>query len=146
MSYAMRSACPKCGALTGKLERRGAQNCVFCECGAFQYNAPRVETGDAVRTVTTVHNGIKPKQRARILLRDGRACVLCHARNRPLHVGHLLSVEAGLSVDLTEAELNDDSNLAAMCDECNLGLGKEPIPLRIYAGILRLSTRGVLRL
>jgi 5-methylcytosine-specific restriction endonuclease McrA len=116
---------------------------VRCECGRACYNAPKVETGEAARTVTTVHNGIRPKQRARILARDNRTCVMCHAADRPLHVGHLLSVDAGLSVGLTEAELNDDSNLASMCDECNLGLGAEPIPLRIYAAIVKLACKGV---
>ena len=145
-TYALREACRKCGGNRGRIETRGGQDCVFCNsCDSFQYNAPKVETGRAVRTCSTVHNGIKPKQRARILLRDGSACVICHATDKPLHVGHLLSVEAGLSVGLTERELNDDSNLAAMCDECNLGLGKEPIPLRIYAAIVKIATRGVTR-
>lgn len=143
--FLMRTACRRCGSTRGNVVAINGQNVVRCECGLFQYNAPKVETGQVSRSVTTVHNGIKPKQRARILARDGGACVMCHAANRPLHVGHLLSVEAGLSVGLTEAELNHDDNLGSMCEECNLGLGPEPIPLRIYAAILQIARRGINR-
>jgi hypothetical protein len=119
---------------------------VFCDCGLFQYNAPRVETGRAVRSVTTVHNGIGPKQRARVLMRDGNACAICHASDKPLHVGHLLSVEVGLECGLTEVELNDDENLAAMCDECNLGLSDRPVPLRLAVAILKANIRALSRI
>lgn len=140
--YPLRKPC-SCGSTTGRIEERGAQDCVFCSCGRFQYNAPRVETGKAVRTVATVHNGISTKQRARILLRDGNACSICHAKDKHLHVGHLLSVDVGLSMGLTEVELNDDENLAAMCDECNLGIGNTPLPLRLCVAILRSCVRGL---
>ena len=142
-TFAMREPCRKCGSNRGRIAPRGSQDCVFCECGAFQYNAPKTETGRAPVTVTAAHEAIKPRQRARILLRDGRACVICHRIDRPLHVGHLLSVDAGLSVGLTIRELNDDCNLAAMCDACNLGLGNEPVPLRICAAILSLTLKGM---
>lgn len=144
--YAMRASCRRCGSTHGHIESRGNQDCVFCDCGLFQYNAPRVETGRAVRSVTTVHNGIGPKQRARVLMRDGNACAICHASDKPLHVGHLLSVEVGLECGLTEVELNDDENLAAMCDECNLGLSDRPVPLRLAVAILKANIRALSRI
>jgi hypothetical protein len=139
----MRAPCKECNSVVGRIKPTGAQDCVFCECGKFQYNAPRVETGRAVRTVATVHNGVTTKQRARILLRDGNACALCHAQDKPLHAGHLLSVDVGISMGLTEVELNDDANLAAMCDECNSGVSDTPLPLRVCVAILKASTRGL---
>jgi 5-methylcytosine-specific restriction endonuclease McrA len=138
----MRASCRfDCGSADGYITTVNGQDTVRCRtCNRFQYNAPRVETGRAPRTVTTVHNGIKPAQRARVLERDGR-CVLCGRRD-DLHVGHLIPVARGLETGLTEVELNDDENLAAMCDECNLGLGARPLALWVVAPILRLRLRG----
>jgi hypothetical protein len=58
-----------------------------------------------------------------------------------LHVGHLLSVEKGLAQGLTERELNHDENLAAMCEECNLSLGNEPVRLAICFALLKARLR-----
>ena len=144
--YRMRKPCVSCGSEFGRIRETGAQDCVYCLCGRFQYNAPRVETGKAVRTVTTVHNGIKPKQRARILVeRAGCRCELCGSTKGELHVGHLLSVEVGLKQGLTEDELNDDENLAAMCAECNLGIGRNPIPLRLAVALQMARVRRKLK-
>jgi hypothetical protein len=71
---------------------------------------------------------------------------MCHAQDKPLHAGHLLSVDVGISMGLTEVELNDDANLAAMCDECNSGVSSTPLPLRICVAILKASTRGIARI
>lgn len=118
------------------IETRNGQDCVFCDgCKRLCYNAPKTETGRASRSVTTVHNGIAPSKRARILERDNGRCVLC-GRKENLHAGHLLSVAAGLKQGLTEVELNADENLAAMCDECNLGLGERPVPIRLMMAVL----------
>lgn len=139
MNYVMRVPCKfGCGTTDGYLETRNGQDCVLCSaCKRLNYNAPKTETGRAVRSVTTVHNGIKPNQRARILERATGACELCHASNKPLHVGHLLSVDEGLKLGLTELEINHDENLSAMCDECNLGLSSRPVPLRLLMAMLR---------
>ncbi len=110
-------------------------------CGKWQYNAPRVETGRAVRSVTTVHKDLKPKARANVLLRSTGHCELCGASGVPLHVGHLLSVKDGLDRGLTEVELNGEENLAAMCEECNLGLGKQTVPLRLVVAIVLARLR-----
>ena len=41
----------------------------------------------------------------------------------------------------TERELNDDENLAAMCADCNLGLGEAPPLLWITVPLLLLRLR-----
>lgn len=136
MAYQMREPCRYCNSEEGNISPRGGQNCVFClGCGRLAYNAPRTETGETVRTVTTIHNGIRPKQRARILLRANGVCELCGARQL-LHVGHLLSVDDGLKAGSTEAVLNSDENLAALCEECNLGIGSASVTLRL---LMRLA-------
>lgn len=138
MSFQMRNPCRfGCGSTSGSITTKNGQDCVYCGgCGKHQYNAPKTETGREVRSVTTVHNGIKPKQRARVLERDNGRCVLCGGKG-DLHVGHLLSVADGLRQGLTELEINDDENLAAMCVECNLGLSERPVPIRLLLAILK---------
>lgn len=143
-SHALRKPCP-CGGAAGRIETRNGQDCVFClDCSRFQYNAPRVETGREVRTVSTVHGGITSRRRARILLRANAHCELC-GKSGNLHVGHLLSVKDGLRMQLTEVEINDDENLAALCDECNLGLGEETVPLRLAVAIVMTRVRNTAR-
>lgn len=135
--YQMRKPCP-CGSELGYLTEVNGQDTVRClACDRHCYNAPRTETGRAVRSVSTVHNGIKPKLRVKIIERDGGRCVICHADNRPLHVGHIVSVDAGLAIGLADSEINDEENLIAMCEECNLGQGDQPIPLSVAIRILR---------
>lgn len=135
--YQMRAAC-KCGSGFGRITETNGQDVVRCiSCDAYCYSAPRVETGRKQRSVTTVHKGIRPKLRAKILERDGYRCVLCCAVNVPLHVGHVVSVDAGLATGLKDEEINDEENLIAQCEECNLGQGAQPIPLRVAIAILK---------
>lgn len=139
-AYTLRAPCRFCLAegvavVDGFVVEVNHQDVVRCgRCNRAAYNAPRTETGRAPRTVTTIHNGIKPTQRARILLRD-RRCVLCGTTDA-LQIGHLISVAAGLEAGLTELQLNDDENLAAMCAECNIGIGERPVPLWITVPLL----------
>lgn len=144
-SYRMRAPCSVCGSELGTLTETGAQDVVRCVCGKFQYNAPRVETGKAVRSVSTVHEAIKPALRARVLLRGNCRCELCGKRvtdtTAELHVGHVVSVKRGLEMNLTDAELNDEDNLLALCSECNLGMGAEPLPLRLLVNVLMARLR-----
>lgn len=136
--YRMRKPCPHCGNAIGRLEDKNGQDTVRCSaCGRHCYNAPRTETGRSVRTVATIHKALRPSLRARVIERDGFACVLCRATETRLHVGHLIPVEAGILYGLTDAEINDEENLAAMCEECNLGYGNRPIPLRTAIAIVR---------
>jgi 5-methylcytosine-specific restriction endonuclease McrA len=133
----MRAPCKACSDTDGVVAEVNGQDTVRCAtCNRFQYNAPRTETGRAERTVTTVHNGIKPKQRAKIIMRAGAKCEYCGARG-DLHVGHILSVEAGLNYGIGDDLLNHDENLLALCPECNLGMGHEPMSLRLAVAILR---------
>jgi len=53
-----------------------------------------------------------------------------------LHVGHIISVKSGHDSGLTDQEINSDENMIAECDQCNLGHGSEPVPLRMYIAIL----------
>ena len=128
---------PACDCQEGEIRTRNGQDCVFCvKCNRHQYNAPKTETGRAVRSVQTTHEAIKPKQRWRIIQRASSRCELCGARDN-LHVAHVLSVEAGHKQGLSDDILNSDENLIAACAECNLGMGSEPIPIRILIPLLK---------
>lgn len=140
----MRAPCRGCSCEFGTITESGAQDVVRClDCKRWCYNAPRVETGKAIRSVQTVHEAIKPKLRAKIIERANGHCELCGkgAELGPLHVGHLVSVEQGLASGLTEVELNDPENLAAACAECNLGIGKQTVTLRMAMAILMARLR-----
>jgi 5-methylcytosine-specific restriction endonuclease McrA len=128
--------CKRCKSTTGRIETKSGQDCVYCtECGAFQYNAPRTETGREVRSLRT-RPDISPSQRTRILDRDGGTCILCHSSDRPLDIGHLISVDDGNKIGLTEAQIYHDDNLAAMCAPCNSGYGSRTVNPRIIAAAL----------
>lgn len=147
LAFRMSRGCPGCGGLDGRIVPTNGQNVVRClGCGRAVYNAPKVETGERARSVSTVHASITTKKRARVLERATARCELCGRAGEGvvLHVGHLLSVERGIAEGLTEIEVNDEENLAAMCEECNLGIGKEIVPLRLAIAITmaRLRRRG----
>lgn len=131
--FKMRAPCKYgCQGGDGYIETKNGQDCVKCnECGRHQYNAPKTETGREARTVSTVHEAINPKMRYRVLERATGKCELCGKTDCNLHVGHLVSVDVGMREGMTDAEINSDENLCSMCDECNLGAGKTPIPLRL---------------
>jgi 5-methylcytosine-specific restriction endonuclease McrA len=136
--FTMRTPCKGCGGSLGHIVEKNGQDTVRClACDTYCYCAPRVETGRAVRSVRTAHKGVRPSLRSKILERDGHRCVLCKADNVPLHVGHVVSVDAGFATGLTDSEINDEENLIAQCEECNLGQGAQPIPLRVAIAILR---------
>lgn len=133
----MREPCPKCAVIECSITEKNNQDVVRCINGHYCYCAPRTETGREVRSVTTIHNGVKPKLRSKILERDGYRCVLCRAETKRMHVGHVVSVAEGFTTGLSDDEINDEENLIAVCDECNLGQGSQPIPLRVAIAILR---------
>ena len=136
--HMLRRPCGKCGDTRGVIKPRGFQDCVFCRgCQAFQYNAPRVETGRELRSVQTVHSAIKPKLRARVLMRANLSCEICHAWSRELQIGHLISVADGIAHGLSDDDINSEENLAAMCAECNSGIGKQTVPLRLAVVMIR---------
>ena len=134
--YPLRKPC-LCTCETGYIRERNGQQCVYCgRCHRHQYNAPKSETGLAQRSVSS-RPLLKPARRARILERDNGACVGCHRSDVILHVGHLLSVEDGRRLGASEDEIWSDENLAAMCEECNLGFGKLTVSLRLVYRILQ---------
>ena len=134
--YVMREPCRACAATDGVIEERGGQQSVRCINGHWVYNAPKTETGLAQRSITTIHNGIKPSQRARILDWALGRCELCGGMKN-LHVSHLLAVKDGFEAGLTDQEINSDGNLAALCEECNLGLSSLSISPLLYVVLLR---------
>lgn len=137
----MREVCRRCGEKRGYIETKSGQDVVYClACDAYAYCAPRAETGKPQRSVRT-RPDIKPKQRVRVLIRDGNRCVLCHADDKTLHIGHLLGYEEGKAVGATDDELYDDDNLAAMCEECNLGLGIEQLSPLAMLRVLRVRRK-----
>jgi hypothetical protein len=131
-----RRACPSCGGWKAYLKREGSHDGVYCaDCGTWNYWAPGAETGRKPRTVANLRKDVSASQRARILNRDNARCVLCGVGDGPLHVGHLLSVEDGIALGAANDVLNDDANLAAMCETCNLGL-RSSVDGRTYAAIM----------
>ena len=133
----MRSPCPDCGCTLGVVTVKSSQNSVRCaKCDRYSYNAPKVETGQVARSLRTIRTGIKPSQQSRILDRDHGRCVLCGSVD-DLTIGHLLSVADGFALGALESELNDDANLAAMCEGCNAGLGPRSVSTRTYLVVSR---------
>lgn len=136
----MREPCKRCFNTDGIVTQKSGQDVVRCKkCETHCYNAPRTETGREKRSVSTVHEAIKPRSRAAVLERATGRCELCGARptaERGLHVGHLISVDHGLEHGLTDAEINSEENLCALCAECNLGMGKRSLPLRLAVAMV----------
>jgi 5-methylcytosine-specific restriction endonuclease McrA len=140
--HPLRKPCIICEKTQGYIIEKGSQDTVYCaNCNTFQYNAPRLETGKPVRSVKTREN-IKSALRAKVIIRANRKCELCgkSCEKASLHAGHLLSLEDGKAQGLSEEELTVEENLAAMCDECNLGLGKKTVPLWLVLGIFKART------
>lgn len=129
------SPCKYCGATEGTITPRNGQQVVNCaQCAQYLYCAPRTETGEAQRSVTTIHNGISASKRARIFIRGNGQCEVCGGRDQ-LHLGHVVSVDVGFKAGLTDEEINHDNNLYIACEECNLGQGREVLPLRMALAI-----------
>jgi len=53
-----------------------------------------------------------------------------------MHAGHLLSVKDAIALGVPEHEINSDENLATLCEECNLGMSSETVPLRLVMRVL----------
>jgi hypothetical protein len=127
MTIALRSPCD-CGSTEGTIKTKNGQDTVWCAtCGIYaRFNATRAETNRPRRSLST-RQKISPSQRARILLRDGLACVLCGRRDE-LVIGHVVSLRDGYAEGMSDAALYCDANLVALCSECNAGLGAGSIP------------------
>ncbi len=137
----LRKPC-SCGCTSGDVMEKSGQDCVYCSaCNRWQYNAPRTETGRKQRSVSTTHESIKPKQRSRIIERANGRCERCgkpaNLTTTGLHVGHVVSVNAGHKHGLSDDEINSDENLIAECDECNLGHGDGCLHIRYFVALLK---------
>lgn len=137
----MRTPCSRCGCTEGLITTKSGQDTVRCSgCRRYCYNAPRSETGRPTRSLRT-RSDVRPSQRARILVRDGGACILCHRSGVELEIGHLISVHDGRALGMSDAELNSDDNLAAMCAPCNSGLSSSSLPPRLLAAAMWARSR-----
>ena len=134
--------CKRCGSNSLNTRQNGVHVELFCEsCDSHQKFISRRELNLESRTVQSVHKSIKPKLRTKVLLRANTHCEMCGKGNVLLHVGHLVSVEAGIEAGLETDQINHDENLCAMCAECNLGLGGDAVPLRLALAILKNRTK-----
>jgi hypothetical protein len=139
--WAMRNPCKRgCDSTEGYIRWQvNGQDLVYCAwCGTYQYAAPKTETGRAVRSLTARGDCIKPKQRTRILTRDGGRCLICG--NAPpeviVTVGHILSHKDGEELGLAEEQIDSDVNLMAQCERCNSGLGRTSLTPWLYVALL----------
>jgi 5-methylcytosine-specific restriction endonuclease McrA len=139
----MREPCRHCGCPDGTITTKGGQDSVYCAaCHRYaRYNATRTETGRETRTVR--RSSLAPSKVARVLAAHHHACVSCGARSPDveLHIGHLVPRDAALQLGLPEHLVDHDFNLAPMCPECNLGLGKNPIALGLMYRLLVLHLK-----
>ena len=135
--------CPSCGCLTGVVHVKNGQDVVRCEgCRIYLLCIPKTLSGRKERSLSTTHKAIKPKQRSRILQRATGRCETCGSRSGVMHVGHVVSVADGHANGLSDSIINSDENLICQCAECNAGLGKSTIPLRMYIAILNARNAG----
>lgn len=139
----LRNPCA-CGSTNGHIQPKGGQDVAYCDCGTWAgYCVPRHETGKAPRSLRS-RPEIQPSQRARILRRDANRCIYCGrgpGDGITLVIGHLISVADGEALNLTERHLYHDENLAAMCEEDNSGIGRDSVPARIIATLVRMRAR-----
>lgn len=146
----LRSPCRHCGCVSGIIRVRSGQNTVWCAlCGAYAgYNAPKTDTGEEPRSVSTVRAGITCRVRGQVLARARRRCELCATDLDDVpawHVAHLLSVDSALEDGLPDEAINSPANLAAFCEECNLGYKDDVDPILWLTIMRRRLLRGGLR-
>lgn len=133
----LRKPCQRCGGLTGTVTTKSGQDVVTCACGTYQYCMPKSESGRDPRTVRT-RDAIKPSTKVRVLTRFNNRCVICHGEGVDLHVGHLISLFDADRYDVDPDLTNHEANMAAMCVECNLGLGDQTAPSPVFLDALRV--------
>ncbi len=141
-AFVLRAPC--CGSTDGRGPHDvSGQAKVYCAtCRKYQYNAPKHETGRGVRKVFN-REAIGSDQRARILERDNSTCLDCGKRPPEviLHVAHMISVADATDLGFVADDYNDDENLYAGCEECNLTQGKRSITTKRMARMILLHNR-----
>lgn len=137
--------CKRCGAqgdqaglLIRVPEGLHAAKLICATCTDFVQWIGKKALGDPIRSLTPRGECVKPKQRQRILARDGGRCMLCGAAPPDiiLNAGHILSHADGEAHGLPEELIDSDDNLMAMCERCNSGLGKQSLPLYLAEALL----------
>lgn len=114
---------------------------MYCQCGAWVYNAPRTETGRAVYSLAS-RPDITPSQRSRVLAAHDYRCVGCgrDSFDVVLHLGHLISLkDAEEHGFIDDPVVHSEWNLAPMCAECNSGLGPTSVGVRLMYRLLLIK-------
>lgn len=141
----LRAPCWHCACTSGIIRVKSGQNSVYCSlCGCYAgYNAPKTETGEEPRSVSTVRAGITCAVRGQVLARARRRCELCATDLDDVpawHVAHLLPIPVALEEGLPDDVINGPANLAAFCEECNLGY-KDIVDPVLWLVIMRRRLR-----
>lgn len=139
--------CRKCGhdVTEGFIRKSGPNNSFRCAaCYTHLGSISKQETGEPVRHVRS-RVDLKQGQRERILARDNGFCLSCGrsvTQGIILHVGHMFSVADCKRDGFGPDVYNDDANLFAQCEECNLEQGGKSLADNV---ILRLLAARVMR-
>lgn len=108
----------------------------LCDCdGCYRVNMCR----NPLIEVLPPRAPIRPRMRQTVFLLDRYRCVLCGRLgevNNPLQLGHLISVYGCNLLGYDPLWRDSPANLAAMCRECNLGLGERDVPADVIGRIL----------
>jgi hypothetical protein len=135
ITFELQRACATCGSLDGILTFGDTHQRLDCaNCGRWQKWVSKQELGLAPRPVARDAQCVPPKQRARILARDGCRCQFCGSTER-LHVGHILAHAEGTSAGIDHELLDSDDNLITQCEACNVPV-RESLPLWLAAALL----------
>lgn len=140
--------CKKCDSELMWTETVGCNITMRCMvCSTFNGNLSKEDAGIKERTNTSVRHSIPERTKNLVRTRAGCKCELCGklAADSPLHISHLVSIYDGLRFGIPTSTLNSDENLAMMCEECNVDMGNETVPLRLAVTILAIRTRRTTR-
>lgn len=121
-TFTLREPC-QCGGAHGYITPKNGQDLARCfDCGTWQYNVPRTESGRRQRSLST-REGITPSQRARILDTHGHACIYCGKRPPEvrLELEHMVPRELAEKHGVLDDLIDSVHNLAPACPECNSG-------------------------
>lgn len=116
-----RFPCVHCGSELCFEKGYGPEFGLCCSCAEAVANlywivhAGEPLTWPSARTSQRRGKSVDQKTKWRVLRRDGFICQSCGAQDQPLHVDHVVARANGGS--------NDDSNLQALCEKCNLRKG-----------------------
>ncbi len=116
---------------------------IYCAaCRLHAYNAPKHETGRGVRKVLN-REAVNSDLRARIIERDGSACLDCGKRAPEviLHIAHMVSVADCKVMGFDADDYNDEYNLFVACEECNLTYGERSIAPQHMARLILRANR-----